>query len=439
MAAVPNRRVIVHLYRSFMRTAKKFDNNAAAKALLYRKHVNSTSKSTAEVYYKEVIDSVLFKGKLFNPINCFMPLSERVNEEFRRKHDVLLTERIDAGFSLLRAFTSVWSTYLECLKDSRQVEDYKPFIHDNSDEKNIYANSSAAVESAESMYDFPVRLTSAIRTGTLLIAHPLVQGHKHRAVILVLESNSNGAYGLIINMPTDKTLAEATRNIPGPILDVFGRIPVQYGGVTRRLQFLHPFDNIGGSRVADGEKWYFGGNVIEAINIVGGNPAAKDAFTFYAGCCFWTTKQLQHEIQQGYWISVIASPTSVLRVAEAWRNFGAKQREHAKAVKNWKETSSGGGTSSYDDSGGSPSEDSSDGERLVGQATSATSAAARHSSSESTATYQSKEQLQAALKSMRPPPELWRTLLRGLGSDFAHISTLPSWLDLSKVEPLDWR
>ena len=37
------------------------------------------------------------------------------------------------------------------------------------------------------------------------------------------------------------------------------------------------------------------------------------------------------------------------------------------------------------------------------------------------------------------PPDVWNTVLKGLGSDYAAISVLPAWLDAENVESLDWK
>jgi hypothetical protein len=186
------------------------------------------------MYHKEIIDSILHKGKLFNPINCFMPLEDRVAEEFRKRHEVLTSDRIDVGFALLRSLSTVWASYEAAMKDASWLDEYESA-----------ANEEEEDEEEDAVYDFPVRLTSELNSGTLLVAHPLIQGHTQRAVVLLLTCNRNGAYGLVVNRPTDKTLAGATRNVPADILAEFGENPVRYGGATRRLQFLHPFDSIG--------------------------------------------------------------------------------------------------------------------------------------------------------------------------------------------------
>lgn len=277
MSVAANPKLIRNLFRSFYRTARKFDLHPASKSLLYRNNTKKVPKDPTEFYYRELTNSILMndRNKLFNPMNCFSPLTDVVCQEFKKRHDVITPFRIDAGFALLRALSSVWSQYLVCLDDTTKIEEYKPLAYDDVEALSVY-------DTDDSIYDFPVRLTNELKAGTLLIAHPLMRGHVHRTVVLLLEVNKNGAYGLIINIPTNKTLNTATRNVPKPILDVFGDCLVQYGGGTRRLQFLHPYDNLGGSAIDTG--LFAGGDVMKAMELVKKEgKEIKENFSFYAG------------------------------------------------------------------------------------------------------------------------------------------------------------
>ena len=85
---MPNNRIVCNLYRSLLRVTLKFDKNAAAKTLLYRKSTNAVASSASEHYYKSIIESILHKGKLFNPVNTFIPLKE--DELFCKNLSLLL-------------------------------------------------------------------------------------------------------------------------------------------------------------------------------------------------------------------------------------------------------------------------------------------------------------------------------------------------------------
>jgi putative AlgH/UPF0301 family transcriptional regulator len=79
--------------------------------------------------------------------------------------------------------------------------------------KNVDLN----LNSKQSSEITSVKLSSTIEPGTILISHPLVYGVLHRSVILVIESNDKGSYGLIINKFTDNTVNDSVRNLPDKV------------------------------------------------------------------------------------------------------------------------------------------------------------------------------------------------------------------------------
>ena len=91
-------------------------------------------------------------------------------------------------------FVGVWKTYLDMRKNV---------------DLNLNSKQSSEITS--------VKLSSTIEPGTILISHPLVYGVLHRSVILVIESNDKGSYGLIINKFTDNTVNDSVRNLPDKV------------------------------------------------------------------------------------------------------------------------------------------------------------------------------------------------------------------------------
>lgn len=466
---VPSAKLTKHLYSSFLRMARKFDKNPAAKALLHRKSVNAVVKSPGELYHKEVIDSILHKGKLFNPINCFMPLEDRVAEEFRKRHQVAINDRIDVGFALLRSLSAVWASYDAAMQDASTLEEYVPpsvcrVVEGEGEEEEDN-------DDEEGLCDFPVRLTSELNSGTLLVAHPLLQGHTQRTVVLLLTCNKNGAYGLVLNRPTDKTLDDATRNVPADILAEFGGNPVRYGGATRRLQFLHPFDSIGGNAVLHSEPPLFaGGSIEKALELVRQQPETRERFCFYAGCCFWTTKAIQSEIQQGFWIPVLAPTGNVFAVVKRSDEFDKWQRDPDEEEDPDLGERSGDSDDESDRQQRQRQERqlNSEGEHTADEMGAAAvekggydapvkvpSALGADTEDDDCCTDVDDSDANVAVNNVdmnddsqsddglegapSPPVDLWNCLLQGLGNDYASISTFPPWLDASKVEPLDWK
>jgi putative transcriptional regulator len=79
---------------------------------------------------------------------------------------------------------------------------------------------------------------SAGLTGSLLIAHPdLRDPHFAKTVLLIAaHTPQNGAFGLVLNRPTDRKVADL---LPGQDLGPLMRLPVFYGGPveTEQLTF----------------------------------------------------------------------------------------------------------------------------------------------------------------------------------------------------------
>jgi putative transcriptional regulator len=134
--------------------------------------------------------------------------------------------------------------------------------------------------------------------GQLLIAGPKLQDPNFwRTVVLVVEHNDDGALGLVLNRPSETTVAEVVPQLSelvDPDEDVLVGGPMQPSSVIVLADFedaedaaLIAFDDVGvmssGSEPAD---------------LVGGVRGAR-AFAGHAG---WGPGQLDAEIERGDWI-----------------------------------------------------------------------------------------------------------------------------------------
>ena len=76
------------------------------------------------------------------------------------------------------------------------------------------------------------RMAHAVRPGiapALLLSMPqLVDPNFHRTVVLLCEHNTDGAFGLVINRPTDTSASQAVRLLPPPSRD--GGLALWAGG-----------------------------------------------------------------------------------------------------------------------------------------------------------------------------------------------------------------
>jgi putative AlgH/UPF0301 family transcriptional regulator len=68
-------------------------------------------------------------------------------------------------------------------------------------------------------------------------------------VILLLEHNEQGSYGVVINRMTDHTLETAVKNLPAGLIKSFQKNDVFFGGMVRRVLYLHDQSNCDGNLI----------------------------------------------------------------------------------------------------------------------------------------------------------------------------------------------
>ncbi len=129
-------------------------------------------------------------------------------------------------------------------------------------------------------------------SGQLLIASPVLGDFFHRAVVLVVDHNDEGAFGLVLNRPSESTVSEA---VPGvfdgaegdELLHIGG--PVQPSAVTAIAEHDDPGDAtklvVGAVGMVD----------LDAIPTLG----RVRVFAGYAG---WGPGQLDAELEAEGWI-----------------------------------------------------------------------------------------------------------------------------------------
>ena len=348
-------RVTRSLYRSLIKVARNFDSIPACKSLLYRTEIYHNHSSPAAKYYTNLLNRLFDKDSfLLKPKDDSISLVNLVREETRAiKDDVGTADRLDAGFAALRKLSSLWGIY-----SNRDEEE---------DEEDDNGSPSPALDELEaySLLKSDVKLSTALASGVLLVAHPMLQGPLHRSVILLLEHNSKGSYGVVINHRTGLSVDSTVMNLPENILNVFGNNSVAFGGMVRRLTYLHDVPQVGGISIPTCKKPLFaGGEIAKALSFVKeARHAAKaasaaataaatpvtsagdavtddvvrtspegsadgytatesvievepaDRFRFFVGCCLWEGGNLEKELASGYWIPTHSEPDVVLELA----------------------------------------------------------------------------------------------------------------------------
>lgn len=318
-----NKKAVRQLFRALLRLGLRFDRNPAAKLLFYRKstpaaqdvlaHQQQETRASAS-YYSNALVPMLFKqedqleeqhdvAKLFHPRNQgTVNLYKLVRREFRKPCDsVLETDRIDAAFIAVRKLSSLWTSFL-AMNVVGGSKDKMP------QQKGSPHDVCALLPKTDNAQGTAIDITetSSLLPGIIIVAHPMVQGPLKRAVILVLEHNTEGSYGVVLNKPVaGHSLDTAVANLSTQILSCFGKQKVFFGGMMRRLNFLHRFPSVAGSPIPLCRQPFFaGGNITDAIKIVGDNPSLVRNFHFFVGCCTWDANELEREFATGYWLPV---------------------------------------------------------------------------------------------------------------------------------------
>ncbi|MEM6460033.1 MAG: YqgE/AlgH family protein [Planctomycetota bacterium] len=160
--------------------------------------------------------------------------------------------------------------------------------------------------------------------GKLLLASPAMgDPNFERAVILMVQHGEEGALGLVLNRPTDTSLAEAMASLPGVECGIDG--PLHRGGpCDGPLMALHR-DTVGGEeRVMDGVCWSTQREYVEPVLAGAAGPAV-----FFAGYAGWGAGQLEGELQADAWVVTDTDGDTVLTPGEGegwWLGLIRRQR-----------------------------------------------------------------------------------------------------------------
>ena len=146
--------------------------------------------------------------------------------------------------------------------------------------------------------------------GKILISEPFLQdAYFQRSVVLLIEHNTNGSMGFVLNKKTGlwvNDYFEGLENAP--------RIPIYLGGPvsSNHLYFIHSLGNIIPDSVQIANNLYFDGD-FESLNyyIMSGQPV-DGKIKFFLGYSGWTENQLDGEIDQDSWLVSKSSGQNIM-------------------------------------------------------------------------------------------------------------------------------
>lgn len=133
--------------------------------------------------------------------------------------------------------------------------------------------------------------------GSFLIASPhLGDGNFNRSVVLMVKHDEEGAFGLILNRPTESTVADIWKLIAEQPSDC--QQPVYLGGpVSGPLMAVHGLESAAETEIIEGV--YLSAHKDQLRTIVDAEDARFRLFTGYSG---WGAGQLEGELEAGGWL-----------------------------------------------------------------------------------------------------------------------------------------
>lgn len=147
--------------------------------------------------------------------------------------------------------------------------------------------------------------------GHLLIAPAYLSDPNFaRSVVLLIQHDDEGAFGVVLNRPTGRSIADVWKELRGRRCDC--REQVHLGGpVTGPLVVLHTEPALGELRVLDGVYCTTNAEKIEEIV-----AADRKRVRFYAGYAGWGGGQLESELSTGSWLTVEAGEAALFHTPD---------------------------------------------------------------------------------------------------------------------------
>lgn len=125
--------------------------------------------------------------------------------------------------------------------------------------------------------------------------------------IFIIEYNSRGAVGFVVNRPFARSLndLEEFKHSPYFLLYEGGPVDVEH------LFFLHCRPDVIKKGTAAGKGIYSGGDFTQAVTGINNKSLSANDLKIFVGYCGWDRGELEAEIEEGSWIVEAATMEEV--------------------------------------------------------------------------------------------------------------------------------
>jgi putative transcriptional regulator len=165
-------------------------------------------------------------------------------------------------------------------------------------------------------HKFKVKPSIYAVKGKILIAKPYLGDENfERTVVMVCEYSEDGAFGLVVNQPTQHLLSDF-------FSDISAEVPVGVGGPVEpnTLHFLHTRGDLIDDAIELVPGLYWSGNFEHIKNYLNMGWLKPEEIRFYLGYSGWGNGQLDIEIAEDVWVVSDADKDLIFTPKDLWRN-----------------------------------------------------------------------------------------------------------------------
>lgn len=136
-----------------------------------------------------------------------------------------------------------------------------------------------------------------IKKGTIIVARPsLINNIFYRTVILIVEHDTNGTVGFILNKSLDLPINIFSKEIEDKY-NVYNGGPVEQ----KNVYYLHKRPDLIQNSIHIIDNIYWSGNFDDLKKEMKNNTIQDHEIRFFIGYCGWSVNQLSEEIEDNNW------------------------------------------------------------------------------------------------------------------------------------------
>lgn len=162
---------------------------------------------------------------------------------------------------------------------------------------------------------FGAPLRGGIQPGSFLVASPSLQNNPfNQTVVFVLQNDSQGTFGAVINRPADNEMVANWSKTTG--LEIARNNMIQGGPLSGPIVAIHQHKPLAEVEICDGVCLSVDAKALQQLT------RQDSQYRIVLGIAGWAQQQLSTEIDSGLWYHLVVDPTHVFDDhSMMWENF----------------------------------------------------------------------------------------------------------------------